>query len=201
MTDADQTTVFAGVDGRTDAQLPTWYERETPDTEPVSFAAVVRALPRATETGVAYRNPYSNEWVETERFNAIVEPSRLVGQVREEPRTYGGSESQSTDATVQRDEPDPLFHVPSSSYAIINPTDVYAPLEEILRTTELDGYALGDVAFGEVREYRGGGEVHMDLMFDGLSVDLPGRSDPITMGVTTGYDFFGGHAVYLEGFA
>ena len=41
----------------------------------------------------------------------------------------------------------------------------------------------------------------MDVMFDGLEVTLPGRSDPITMGVTSGYDFFGGHAVYVEGFA
>jgi len=32
-------------------------------------------------------------------------------------------------------------------------------------------------------------------------VRLPGRSDPITMGVTSGYDFFGEHAVYVEGFA
>ena len=29
---------------------------------------------------------------------------------------------------------------------------------------------------------------------------LPGRSDSITMGVTLGYDFFGKHAVYVEGF-
>jgi hypothetical protein len=55
--------------------------------------------------------------------------------------------------------------------------------------------------FGEIRQYRTGGEVHMDVMFDGLEVTLPGRSDPITMGVTSGYDFFGGHAVYVEGFA
>jgi len=40
------------------------------------------------------------------------------------------------------------------------------------------------VMFGEIRRYRGGGEVHMDIMFDGLEVRLPGRSDPITMGVT-----------------
>ncbi len=31
----------------------------------------------------------------------------------------------------------------------------------------------------------------MDIMFDGLEVHLPGRTDPITMGVTSGYDFFG----------
>ena len=41
----------------------------------------------------------------------------------------------------------------------------------------------------------------MDIMFDGLEVRLPGWSDPITIGVTSGYDFFGEHAVYVEGFA
>ena len=91
--------------------------------------------------------------------------------------------------------------MPTDSYAIINPVDVYGPLEEVLREADLDGRPLGDVMFGEIRQYRTGGEVHMNVMFDGLEVTLPGRSDPITMGVTSGYDFFGGHAVYVEGFA
>ena len=86
-------------------------------------------------------------------------------------------------------------------YAEQKPVDVYGPLEEVLRETDLDGRPLGDVMFGEIRRYRGGGEVHMDVMFDGLEVTLPDRSDPITMGVTSGYDFLGEHAVYVEGFA
>jgi len=149
----------------------------------VSFADAIRDLPRAVETRVAYRNPYEDAWVETERFNAVVEPTRLQEQAR-------------GDDTVE-----PLFHVPTDSYAIINPVDVYGPLEEVLREADLDWRSLGDVMFGEVRQYRTGGEVHMDVMFDGLEVTLPGRSDPITMGGTSGYDFFGGHAVYVEGFA
>jgi hypothetical protein len=50
------TSVFAGVDGRADAQLPTWYDHETEPTtaEPGSFAEAIRALPRAVETSVAY---------------------------------------------------------------------------------------------------------------------------------------------------
>ena len=74
-------------------------------------------------------------------------------------------------------------------------------LEDVLRETTVDGHPLSEVMFGEIRQYRAGGEVHMDVMFDGLEVRLPGRSEPITMGVTSGYDFFGGHAVYVEGFA
>jgi len=185
MKDPETSTVFAGIDGRTDASPPAWFAEKTqadPD-EVVSFSEAVRSLPRAVETTVAYQNPYTEEWIETERFNALVEPSRAIEQ-----------------ASGDADE-DVLFHVPSDSYSIINPTDVYAPLEDVLQSTDLDGQSLGEVVFGEMRQYRGGGEVHMDVMFDGLEVTLPGRSDPITMGVTSGYDFFGGHAVYVEGFA
>ena len=184
MKDPESRTVFAGVDGRTDIELPDWYRRKKTVDEPKSFGEAVRDLPQAVETTVAYRNPYSDEWVETDRFNALVEPTRARDHVTD-------------------DEPDvdPLFYVPTDSYAIINPVDVYSPLEEVLREETIDGTPLGDVMFGEVRRYRGGGEVHMDVMFDGLEVRLPGRADPITMGVTSGYDFFGEHAVYVEGFA
>jgi len=198
MDDPDTRLVFSGVDNRTDAALPAWYERTRPDADPISFADAVRRLPRATETTVAYKNPYTDEWVSTERFNAIVEPRRLERQT--------DSRAPSTDGGTATGEPgdetaDPLFHVPTSSYAIINPIDVYSPLEDVLRETEYEGQPLGDLVFGEMRQYRGGGEVHMDIMFDGLSVTLPERSEPITMGLTSGYDFFGNHAVYVEGFA
>lgn len=184
MKDPESSTVFAGVDGRTDTELPDWYRQKKSVDEPASFAEVVRDLPQAVETTVAYQNPYTGEWVETERFNALVEPTRARDQ-----------------ATEGESETDPLFHVPTDSYSIINPVDVYQPLEDVLREETIDGTPLGDVMFGEIRRYRGGGEVHMDVMFDGLEVRLPGRSEPITMGVTSGYDFFGDHAVYVEGFA
>ncbi|KOX95436.1 hypothetical protein [Halorubrum tropicale] len=183
MKDPETTTVFAGLDGRTDTELPEWYAEQHATPDPVSFSQANRELPQAIETAVAYRNPYSDEWVETERFNALVEPSRLQAEA---------------DGDTERE---PLFHIPTDSYSIINPVDVYGPLEEVLREETIDGTSLGEVMFGEIRRYRGGGEVHMDIMFDGLEVRLPGRSDPITMGVTSGYDFFGEHAVYVEGFA
>jgi len=183
MKDPETATVFAGLDGRTDTELPEWYAEQHASPDPVSFSEAIRNLPQAVDTAVAYRNPYSDEWVKTERFNAIVEPSRLQAEAD------GDTEAES------------LFHIPTDSYSIINPVDIYGPLEEVLREETIDGTPLGDVMFGEIRRYRGGGEVHMDVMFDGLKVRLPGRSDPITMGVTSGYDFFGEHAVYVEGFA
>ncbi|PAU81563.1 hypothetical protein CK500_14345 [Halorubrum salipaludis] len=183
MKDPEEATVFTGLDGRTETELPEWYAEQHGGSEPISFSKAIRNLPQAVDTAVAYRNPYSDEWVETERFNAIVEPSRLQAEAD------GDTEVES------------LFHIPTDSYSIINPVDVYGPLEEVLREETIDGTPLGEVMFGEIRRYRGGGEVHMDIMFDGLEVRLPGRSDPITMGVTSGYDFFGEHAVYVEGFA
>jgi uncharacterized protein YukE len=182
MKDSETSKVFAGIDGRTDTTLPTWYEREQEPEMVVSLAEAIRRLPRAVDTQVAFRNPYTDDWVQTERFNALVEPNRLVEQAGDE-------------------DTDPLFHIPTSNYSIINPLDVYGPLESVIEEHDVDGRPLGEVVFGEIRQYRGGGEVHIDLMFDGLEVSLPGRDDPITMGVTTGYDFFGGHAVYVEGFA
>ena len=183
MKDPEEATIFAGLDGRTETELPEWYAEQHGDPELISFSEAIRNLPQAVDTAVAYRNPYDDEWVETERFNAIVEPSRLQAEA-------------DGDTDVES-----LFHIPTDSYAIINPVDVYGPLEGVLREETLDGTSLGDVMFGEIRRYRGGGEVHMDIMFDGFEVRLPGRSDPITMGVTSGYDFFGEHAVYVEGFA
>jgi len=183
MKDPETTTVFAGVDGRTETDLPGWYERRSSTNGTTTFAEAIRDLPRAIETAVAYKNPHPDEWVETDRHNAVVEPDRLIAQASDEH------------------EADPLFSVPTDSYSIINPTDVYGPLEDVLRSETYEDTPLAELLFGEIRQYRGGGEVHMDIMFDGLSVTLPGRNDPITMGVTSGYDFFGNNAVYVEGFA
>lgn len=233
---AHETTVFAGIDTRTTATLPAWYRRSksVQPSKVTTFAEAIRSLPRAMTSAVAYRNPVSGEWVETDRFTALVEPGRAAEAAETDPqsgsrsrsrshshsqtegtetpgRTDGGPDSGhgpgtetgtgSTDADPDTGVTDPLFHVPSDSYTVINPTDVYGPLEAVLRERTHDGRPLGEVVFGEVREYRNGGEVHMDVLFDGLEVDLPGRSEPVAVGLTSGYDFFGGHAVYVEGFA
>lgn len=75
MKDPESRTIFAGVDGRTDIELPEWYRDRHGDTNPVTFAEAVRDLPQAVETTVAYQNPYTYEWVETEQFNALLGPS------------------------------------------------------------------------------------------------------------------------------
>ena len=62
----ETTTVFAGVDARTEADLPEWYERRSSTDNTTTFAEAIRELPRAIETTVAYKNPHTNEWVETD---------------------------------------------------------------------------------------------------------------------------------------
>jgi len=82
-----------------------WYAR---DVTRLSWSPSQRrseTSPQAVESAVAFQNPYSGEWVSTERFNAIVEPERLAAQ-------------------AQDGETDPLFNIPTDSYAIINPVDV-----------------------------------------------------------------------------
>jgi len=99
MRDPESRTIFAGVDGRTDTELPEWYRQRRGNTETVTFAEAIRELPQAVETTVACQNPYTAEWVETERFNALVEPSRAQEQ-----------------ATEGEAETDSLFHIPTDSY-------------------------------------------------------------------------------------
>ena len=85
MKNPESSTVFAGVDGRTDTEPPDWYRQKKSVDEPESFAEAVRNLPQAVETTVAYQNPYTDEWVETERFNALVKPTRARDRATRSP--------------------------------------------------------------------------------------------------------------------
>jgi hypothetical protein len=61
MKPAETSLTFAGLDGRTNAQLPEWYAAATDTTEWCSFAEAIRQLPRAVETRVAFQNLYTDE--------------------------------------------------------------------------------------------------------------------------------------------
>lgn len=124
-------------------------------------------------------------FVETDRFQSVYSPDKLRSWL------------QADDDTEAVD--DALWHVPTKSYSIVNPLTAYQPLEEAIRDED-----YGDDIFGEIRQYKGGGEVHMDILFDAFQIDYTddenGR-DPIVLGIRTGYDFFGDTALYFEGFA
>jgi hypothetical protein len=83
MKDPKARTIFAGVDGRTDIELPEWYRQRHGGENPVTFAEAIRDLPQAVETTVAYQNPYTDEWIETERFNALIEHKEREARLEE----------------------------------------------------------------------------------------------------------------------
>ena len=135
----------------------------------------------------AYETTEGDVFIATERFQSVVSPDKMTEWIQGEFRDEDSNQWR-----------DPLWHVPTTDYTIVNPMDFYEPLEQALRDED-----LGDSVFGEVRTYKGGGEVHMELLFDAFSIDLGDDTEggPILLGIRTGYDYFGGTALYAEGFA
>lgn len=148
----------------------------------LSASAINEKLPDGAEA-VGAEN--GSIYVETDRFQSVYSPDKIRNWVTAD------------DDTDQVD--DALWHVPTKTYSIVNPLTAYEPLEEAIRDED-----YGNDVFGEIRSYKGGGEVHMDILFDAFQIDYTdddtGR-DPIVLGLRSGYDFFGSQALYFEGFA
>lgn len=211
----DETVTFAGLTSHNNAEMgdnAAGIAGIDPDDPPsTSLATAIRDLEQAEAGGLAWKVPenvaknldvsevadklpegsrvcgtgHGEMFVETDRFQSVYSPDKL--------RSWLSAD----DDTDEVD--DPLWHVPTKTYSIVNPLTAYEPLEEAIRD---EGY--GDDVFGELRQYKGGGEVHMDVLFDAFQIeytdDDSGR-DPIVLGIRTGYDFFGDTALYFEGFA
>jgi hypothetical protein len=211
------TTQFAGLTRHNNAEMT---DRAAgiagidPDDPPeTSLATAIRNLEQADAGGLSWKVPEqvsqrldeeeltdtlpdgmelhrvddSTVFVETDRFQSVYSPDKLRDWVNADDDT--------------EEVADPLWHVPTNTYSIVNPLNAYEPLEEAIRD---EGY--GDDVFGEIREYKEGGEVHMDVLFDAFQIDYnegddDNSRDPIVLGVRTGYDFFGSQALYFEGFA
>lgn len=125
--------------------------------------------------------------VRTHRFQSVISPDKLRHHLNGDHADDGENFR------------DPLWHNPTDNYSIINPITAYEPLAEAIQEED-----LGDEIFGEIREYKSGGRVHMDILFDAFQIDYNNDeegSDPIVLGIRTGYDFFGDTTLYFEGFA
>jgi len=113
---ADSVTHFAGLNGQSTPDVPDAfidkYGIEDPGALP-RFNQVYHSLPIATDTTAGYKNPFTGEWVETERFNALVDPDKM--------------ERAEFDETV-----DPLWNIPTDNYGAVNPPQFYQPLEEAI---------------------------------------------------------------------
>lgn len=169
----DTTIQFAGLTGRNNHAMNE--SGEHGDLPATSFSEVIRDLPTAKEANLAWKNDLLGIHESTERFIALVDPDKMI-------RAAGG------------EDVDPLWHVPTDDYTIINPNDAYGPLEDALRDQE-----LADKFTGEARLYRGGGEVHIDVLFPEKAIDY--EDSRVLAGFTTGYDFFGQTTLYAVGYA
>lgn len=136
----------------------------------------------------AFRADDSGEvYIETNRYSALYSPEKLEGWLQSDYRDEESAEFK-----------DGLWAIPSSSYSITNPTDAYTPLAEKLSDED-----LGAHMFGRIKELKSGGEVHIEMLFDNLSIEVGegGGEGHILIGLQTGYDFFGGTSFYVQGFA
>lgn len=93
---------------------------------------------------------------------------------------------------ADRPQDTPVWHIATDQYTPVSPQDKYGPL---LQTLWGNGSNTRD-AFGEFRRYRNGGEIHADIWFPKITVTLAGERHII--GFNTGYDYFGGRALYCE---
>ena len=213
-TNIDGTYPFAGLTRYNDGDLPErvtdhgssvkWWATELIGGEDPGEAdlpedglnTLVDRLPRAAEVTAGWKHPITNEWIETGKHNAIVEP-RIAEQVegrvgtKEQVEGFGGDPEE----TVYGDRA--LFNIPTDDYEIINPSTFLRPLANVLREEGLD-----DAVFGEFRVSRGGGRVSADVYFDGKHVEAPGMDEdrkPIVVGLQMDWDFFGGTALKIRG--
>lgn len=84
----------------------------------------------------------------------------------------------------------PVWHIATDEYSPVSPMDKYGPGLAALRANGDDT----EQVFGEARLYRNGGEIHLDMWLPEISVDLAG--DEYIIGIQSGYDYFGGTALY-----
>lgn len=182
-------TAFAGIDGNdTDVTFPSWFrdlvDAPAGDIDRPTFLNAVNRLPLAQKRGVAYWDNEADEWRADDHHVAIVNPAWLG------------------DGLTDPDAPDSaVWHVATGRYTCVNPMDVYGPLTAAIRrynANDENDRPLGAI-FGQIREYRNGGEVHLDLAFDGLTVTDPGTdAGRFVLGLQSGTDHFGGRSTYAR---
>jgi len=89
------------------------------------------------------------------------------------------------------DREDAVWHIPTKKYTKVPHHEVWNPLYEAI-----DRRGDGSDVFGTVRARRQGGEVHMDVFFENAELDAEGED--ITLGISTGHDYFGNVRLYVD---
>jgi len=150
--------------------IPTGAKRPTTD-DSVALTEAVKTLAReynVEERPVAFKNSESQSWEGTGRAIALVNPA-------------------------WEDDPDEnaVWDVPTSAYTSAGPNDIYGPLTAVLSRLEAT-----DV-FGQIRLYRHGGEMQIDLFIPTTTVETEEGTE-LTLGLSTGHDYFRGTTHYAE---
>ena len=148
----------------------------------------IQALPKATATPVFYWDEERGEYVEIERNAAVVNPAWLGDGLEDSPQESAA------------------WNVPTRSYDVVTPTEAFGPLlatarRKLNEREDAGKYESPDV-FGMIREYKNGGEVHVDVFFPSYQVTIPDGKDAdgsdaaFIMGITTGKDYFRNQTLY-----
>lgn len=152
---------------------------------PIALRDAIDALRKATSRKLGYWDDEMDGgdggWVKASGFQAVVNPDWLGPAGLQSCPKY-----------------DAMWYPRTDSYDPVNPDEMWYPLIDAMDSHDLTG------VFGESREYRLGGEFHLDVLFPQLTVSVPqildpkGEHDPFVLGVTTGSDHFGATSLYAR---
>ena len=163
-----------------DAILPRWdrsyagEDQGNRNNYPTLHGAVKRLNDEyhATRRKVAYYDEDAGEWVEAAGNKAIIHQQR-----------EGDTEA--------------VWNMATDSYTPVNAGEMYNPLVAAI-TSNFDLEEIGPV-FGHARLFDNGGEVHIDVYFDGIRVaDEDKGGKPYVLGMQTGYSHRGNRTLYAE---
>lgn len=175
---------FAGLNKPRD--LPTSYRRlmNRHDVDTSDVQAFTDVLTHLHESyGIEWRDLYFDEASSRPNMPPVNHYRALVNPAWEglEPAMLPG------------DRKDAVWHIPTTQYTPATPNELWRPLVKAIAKR-------GDHAhlFGTTRVRRQGGEIHMDLFFSKAGVSGLEDGEEITLGISTGHDYFGNTRLYVD---
>lgn len=204
------TLYFGGLGKPSKRDLPDWYQdaRGVDSDQVLTFLDVISTkLQEAKSAVVGVANPYDNandSYYESVEENLTSRPEKTDDYDEAHPQSFDlvGSWQAIIDPNRARraaagEAISFVWNVPTDSYTIIPPVEIYTPL-----LNAISERGLQNDVFGEVRVRDWGGDVTMTLVFESKQTqDIPGADEhPIYMGFETGYDYRARRAVYARPF-
>ena len=176
MTRYDRQTVFSGVDPENQFPVPAWYQNVVDARRGTVNRPTFRAATAGLKEATRTKAAYWDD-----EFEEWVPAEGHVAVI--DPDRKGATEAAWNFAR---------------NYEPVTPKEAYDPLSDVLEDRDINAF------FGSVREYRGGGEAHAEILFNVFRVNDPkqkGPAEPYVLGIQTGFDHFGETRVYAEAIA